>query len=410
MPKITINLKSMSHLERIFLGFFLFYLSNSIADIYSIPKTFTKSISLIGLFLILQGFIKVKKTFKYPPILQIWLKIYIAYSSVIGFLMLYGFLQKTAWYTLLLNDAVWVYFLPFLTTVDFSIYQWKKIAYKYAWLSLIYSFIFCIANYQALFINNATIDNINNDSISQSINIAILPLTYIIPIFAFWNHAIKEKKIFKFILYTTLIISIYSSIISGKRTGFYICMFYMIAFIWIYVQSSSRGCFTKIIFLFIIILTANYIYQSSIFDYLNSRIDIQNRDTLILDYNKSMELSNWLFGKGPGGGYLTYDFFAGKVINRTFIENAFLNMILKGGLFLLIPYLLLILKTALKLLQKNPHLNIYLIIYLIGNIFSMGSLMPQISLTYLILWGIISDTNSIHHLNIQTQNENNYSK
>lgn len=40
----------------------------------------------------------------------------------------------------------------------------------------------------------------------------------------------------------------------------------------------------------------------------------------------------------------------------------------------------------------------------------MGSLMPQISLTYLILWGIISDTNSIHHLNTQTQNENNYSK
>lgn len=410
MLNLSINLRRSSSLERIFLGFLLFYLSNSIADIYPISKIITKSITLFSLFLIIQGYIKVKKRLTYGLFSQHWIRFYIIYSSIIGFLMLYGYLQTTAWYTLLLNDAVWIYFLPFLTTIDFSKYAWKSLAYKYAWLSLIFAFFFCLINYQALFINHVTIENLN-DGNAQSISIAVLPITYMLPIFPFWNYAIKEKKILKFILYTTLILSAYASIISGKRTSFYICMYYIVAFIGVYMKSFNKGLGTKLIFLLIIIFIANYVYQSSIFDYLNSRINIQNRDTLIADYNKSMSISNWLFGKGPGGGYLTYDFFAGKIINRTFIENAFLNIILKGGLFLLVPYIILILKTIKKLLKQNFHSNIYLIIYLIGNIFSMGSLMPQISLTYFILWIIISETDSkIIHFKYQSQNENYYNK
>lgn len=221
----------------------------------------------------------------------------------------------------------------------------EKFSIQICLAQLNFCILFCLINYQALFINHPTIENLN-DGNAQSISIAVLPITYMLPIFPFWNYAIKEKKILKFILYTTLILSAYASIISGKRTSFYICMYYIVAFIGVYMKSFNKGLGTKLIFLLIIIFIANYVYQSSIFDYLNSRINIQNRDTLIADYNKSMSISNWLFGKGPGGGYLTYDFFAGKIINRTFIENAFLNIILKGGLFLLVPYIILILKQS----------------------------------------------------------------
>lgn len=381
---VKLSIHNITSLEKIYLGSLIFFFSNRIGDLGLIPKTITKIFTLLSLYLILIGYIRVKKRITFPSALKSILSFYIGYSSIIGIIMIIG-LNKP-WYTLLLTDMIWVYYLPLLGLIDYKRYKWEKYAYKYAWISIILSFIFIILNYKFIFILEKS---------SVSIGIAVLPLMFTIPIFAFFNHAILENKLYKLILIFSVIFCFYTSIISGKRTNLYICIFYLISYIWIFLHSTKHKVIIKFILITTTLVASFYIYQSSTFEYMGSRLNIENRDTLINDYQKTMTPINWIFGKGANGSYSTFNEEEGRMTNRTFIENAFLNIILKGGILLLLPYIILIIYCIVKLYKSNKFnetSGTFYMIYLTGNIISLMSLMPQVSLIHTILWSIIGST------------------
>ena len=88
-------------------------------------------------------------------------------------------------------------------------------------------------------------------------------------------------------------------------------------------------------------------------------------------------------------------------INRPGIETGYLNIILHGGLFLLIPYIIILIYSIKNFKFKN-RLNIkdackLYILFHILYLYPIGT--PRLGLEYIVLWNIISISLSKTNIN-----------
>lgn len=61
-----------------------------------------------------------------------------------------------------------------------------------------------------------------------------------------------------------------------------------------------------------------------------------------------MDWNDWLLGRGMSGTYKSPSAAADDVANRSLIETGYLHLILKGGILLLIPYLIILINSVYK--------------------------------------------------------------
>ena len=202
------------------------------------------------------------------------------------------------------------------------------------------------------------------------------------------QHLLPSKV--KYFTLLSALLGLVVLMVSGRR-GYSVLM---ICFILVFLASNiicapknKRVYQIVIVSIFIFICILYFIANAdSQFSVLVNRIDTDSRTDVFYWWNKEMndDTFKWFFGKGVSGGYYDGDF--GEV--RPGIENGIRHMLLKGGLFYFIPYVVLGIKAIYLGLFKSASktlkaLAIYIAIC-IGFLYVWGT--PSLSFLHLCMW------------------------
>ena len=155
------------------------------------------------------------------------------------------------------------------------------------------------------------------------------------------QHALSSK-----VKNTALIVTLLGVVIlmvAGRRGFSALFLVFILVFFYSKIRYAPRGRkIVNMLYLFVFVMSFAYYVLSNAdtqFSVLFNRLDTDSRSDVFYWWNQEMgaDLFKWIFGKGVSGGYYDGDF--GFI--RPGIENGLRNMILKGGLLYLVPYILL---------------------------------------------------------------------
>lgn len=99
------------------------------------------------------------------------------------------------------------------------------------------------------------------------------------------------------------------------------------------------------------------------------------------------------FGRGMDGTYRSPSVAELDTMNRRGIETGYLNIILHGGLFLLFPYIIILLYSVINNVarRKDSYFSLSVIVYIIFHfVWLYPSGTPKLNLEYFVLWNFIA--------------------
>ena len=255
---------------------------------------------------------------------------------------------------------------------------------------MIFAAFFLFANFHDLFLNPTEIIQSNiNEWDARIIGRPQVPATFTIPICAFLFLYKDSNRNSKWGVYLIILLASLAALLSGRRSTLFTIVFLLIPYCFCYIKRHW-----KILLLTIFILTFTNISTKNIdyfisekFAVMYERIDSDTRSGTENDFYKDMQLKDWIFGRGLTGTFKSPSVAAVDKLNRTDIETGYLTFILKGGLILLIPYLIILINSAYKGLSSNNIFCKYAGFYIFAHILYLyPSGFPELSLRFFILW------------------------
>lgn len=374
----------MSQFEKILFGVVLFTSANLFGDSGFIPKIVAKPVALVGLIMVIYYFIHIKKQFPFKGVEKWAYTIYLVYALWVA---IWGITNAVGitFADFLLTNRIWWFFTPLFVLLPFCEKNLALI-FKWAFIQTCIALLFIVINW---------------DNIADIFN-AVVPFSLMFPMMAFICYVFKLKRKYTFVILITYLISLYAPMIAGRRTAVLLLLFFPLAYMFAkYVKLKSLFYVIPLLMLYVVFGEIFFNWVLSYFPIMSERMFVDNRSSLNEVFLAQFSTNELIFGRGLTGTYIATDELDFENPIRTLIENAYLNVILKGGLLLLVPYVFLLIKTIVRCFRDSKNIfGVYSIVYIAGILLSMASLMPTLSLGTLILWFMIKGNcyNSfLHH-------------
>lgn len=292
-------------------------------------------------------------------------------------------------------------FFLFLKPTPFSI----RILFRWCWAYVWFALGFCLYNFSDFYLNPVEVMRSMIGWDAYYVNRPQEPCNFVLPCCAFLFYFLNFSKKQKILLVLTVTLALGAALMAGRRSSAAtVLCFVLTALCYFYFQSNKKIRIILILLLLIGII-AYYIdlnFWEEKFEFLLERIDSDTRSGVETDFFKDMTtLSDWIFGRGMSGTYLSPTVAAIDKLHRTGIETGYLNLILHGGIFLLAPYVLLMSKAVYCGLFSSCNLlckacAIYIAFHILF-LYPNGT--PYLSMEYLMLYLFIALCNSRTWLN-----------
>lgn len=363
----------MSLFEKILFGVVLFTSANLFGDSGFIPKIVAKPVALVGLIMVIYCFIHIKKQFPFKGIEKCAYAIYLVYALWVA---IWGITNAVGitFADFILTNRIWWFFTPLFVLLPFCEKNLALI-FKWAFIQTCIALLFIVINWHSI----------------TDIFSSVVPFSLMFPMMAFICYVFKLKRKYVFVILITYLISLYAPMIAGRRTAVLLLLFFPLAYMFAkYVRLKSLFYVIPLLMLYVVFGEMFFNWILSYFPIMSERMLVDNRSSLNEVFLAQLSISELIFGRGLTGSYIATDELDFENPIRTLIENAYLNVILKGGLLLLVPYVFLLINTIIRCFRDSKNIfGVYSIVYIAGTLLSMASLMPTLSLGTLILWFLI---------------------
>lgn len=224
----------------------------------------------------------------------------------------------------------------------------------------------------------------------------LLPVLFFLPM--------TKNKAYKLAAVIVLIIATIALLLWGRRSCFVCTLLVALPFFYNMIRMHwklSLSILGSIIIYLVAQCDLEYFVQEN-FEVLYERYDADTRSDTEWDFYKDMDWNDWLLGRGMSGTYKSPSAAADDVANRSLIETGYLHLILKGGILLLIPYLIILINSVYKgfFQTKNKYIRLIAYYIFINILFLYPGGHTGMNLPSFMLWTSVAicQTRSIRHL------------
>lgn len=341
-------------------GFFLFYIGYLLNSyVFINNKMFTRPISLLGILLVLWGTYKIKKTTKgvdnsILPVYYFFMTICIL-NVIVGVPLAIFDGTTIGW---LFDNTFWMYLIGFAMIIPMTFGK-LRIMLKWAMIYVITAVAFSLFNFGDFYLHPT--DIISNSVIGQfdsfRYNRPQEPGVLLAPIGAFLIFFSYFSRKWKFLIIIGFVLAIMAALLQGRRSISIITLCYPLISIVLYYNEKKNKMILLLALLSLGVLIGPQILARKDFNrffdknfvVLSERLEENTRDVVHDDFYKDMkEPTDWIFGRGMSGTYRSVQLSHIGHLNRSMVETGFLNIILHGGVLMLLPYIIILLYSFYK--------------------------------------------------------------
>lgn len=172
------------------------------------------------------------------------------------------------------------------------------------------------------------------------------PIQFLIPSLVFLP--IINSKTLKILIWIYAILSVLAVLLWGRRTSLFMIILLLIPFIINYINRYKKMIIISLCIIGIYIVPKIDVERTfeDNFHVMYNRYDDDTRSGTEKDFYNDFNMTDWLFGRGLSGTYKSPDVAAEDTFNRPLIETGYLHIVLKGGLVLLVPYIIILIYSS----------------------------------------------------------------
>ena len=391
----NVNNVLIAHWNRMFLGIYVFEMGNMFYEFIFRDNYLCRLMSLVGICILMYSFICVPKRlpFSKNPGICIIAILYICVSLITIFR---GALQSKIGDLIISPQYFWQYVLPFAVFLKIP-KNYFEILYKWCFIYVITALCFCIYNFQDFYIDVTAIVNSMIGWESYVLNRPQIPCQFAMPMCIYLFSWKNISNVGKMIIVVTFILALCAALFAGRRSVAASLLFFILISIIIYLRGKKmKFLFLMLLFLSLFTFKMDYLLETleDTFVVLFDRIDADTRSGVEDDFFRDFKgVEEWLFGRGMDGTYRSPSVAELDTMNRRGIETGYLNIILHGGLFLLFPYIILLLYSVINNVarRKDSYFSLSVIVYIIFHfVWLYPSGTPKLNLEYFVLWNFIA--------------------
>jgi hypothetical protein len=283
------------------------------------------------------------------PLTGIYQMIYYLFLFYIIICVFRGFFMNppTAVIAIRNPKALLGFLTPFIVLLGIHNFD-LKIIFQLCYIASLIAIIYLILNFNEIFLT-PHIEMLGLGYNAEETTKGQLGYYFVIPAaLLLMNYQLVSSK-YIIVTWIAFVLSMGSAIAYGRRTVVAMHVVFILSTIYIYMISRDIQLYKKILIVIIcftvpFILIGQYL-DFQLFEVLSERLDSDSRtpvaDAFYSDFRgKTLD---WLFGRGLSGVYYSPNFYLGSPYRDT-IETGYLQLILNGGVILLILYLLITLR------------------------------------------------------------------
>lgn len=377
-----------SELEKNSIGLFVGILLYTIGKtflIYYLSRTSCAIIELFGLLVFVRYFIKLpKQKVKIDFDASIAYNIFLFIGIVTALRGLFSFNSIFAMKELVTRpDTFIVYFMPFLFFLRITPELFSSLK-KIAVIFLIVGLLFYFLNIQNLYFNATAYfsEIVVSEEDDKFLQIARCNVQFnlLYAIFLFYINKSLHSKV-KFFLYISLVTSIVSIALAGRRGGLFTIILYAIL---PYLYNIKFKYLCIIFFLILLFFYYGIGLIEDNFTVLSNRLFDDTRSWAEKEFYESMNIKDYIIGKGSMGTFYSPYF----KTHRNLIETGYLHLILKGGIFYSFAWCYLLISSFIKgyFFSSNKMvkvMSLYIFPFIPG-LYLFGH--PDFNIQYVVLW------------------------
>lgn len=347
--KLSFN-KNNFYYNLLLCGFFLFTIGGIFHDYIFIQNKLFRIVSVIGILNIFIAYFQIPKVHPFKGVWRIILYFFLLINIIT---IVRGIYSPSLPYNsfILDNNFMWQYLVPFFLFIKPTT-SMLQILIRWCWIYVLFTLFFCVYNFSDFYLNPAEIIKSMIGWEAYIVNRPQVPCTLILSICAFLFFFDEFSKKQKILLIITIILALSAALMAGRRSSAASILYFIFISLCYYYFKSNKKIFILLSLIIIIYLIINNLginFWEENFEILSNKIDSDTRSVVENEFYKDMEsLSDWLWGRGMSGTYLSPSAAIIDKLHRHVIETGYLNIILHGGLCLLIPYILIMLKAIYK--------------------------------------------------------------
>lgn len=399
------NSISSMRLSFMICGFFVFYLGYMLRSYLFQNEQWPRLISLIGIVIIFATFWEYRKNLKgcdihWGYICNFYLLICLLHI-IIGVPL--GFTKGNTTLLLFSSQFFYSFFIGYMMLLRLNLNN-ISVLFRWSLVYIIVSLLFNILNFNDLFLNPST--NIANMEgwDASIINRPQEPALLFLPISAFLIYYKCFELKWKIIIPIVFILSLLACMLSGRRSVS-VTLVALAVLPFIIAKYKITNIMVTILFLIIIftlilsqIDSLNSLWEN-MFPVLSNRLDAQTRTGIERNfYNDMIDPIDWIFGRGMNGTYYCPTVSGIVQLHRGIIETGYLNMILHGGLIMLISYVYLLCYAFIKgyYYSKNMFVKSCAVYIFLHILLLYPDGMPKLTYEYFILFIFVRICVSTH--------------
>ena len=346
------------YLNYILSGLYSFYIGHLLyAYIFQGVKA-ARVFTLIGVCLLIWGFVNIKKSTKGCESGS--LPIYYFFICVCLFNVIWGIPQMISTeraIELITNpQTMWMFLIGLAFLIPIKTADIKLII-KWTMLYALTSLLFSLFYFRDFYLNVVQIAQSMIGWDAYIVNRPQEPVILLVPIASFLIFFKKFCVRWRVLIVISFPLAILAALMAGRRSVSVLLFGYFLIVLYIYlIKQKSRWMNVSVTVLFFLVLFVQYggnalldKYFKKNFVILYERKDKDTRKEVDVDFFKDMkEPSDWVIGRGLAGTYKSINLSQIDRLHRTSIETGYLNIILHGGLLMLVPYVVLLIYAFIK--------------------------------------------------------------
>lgn len=340
-------------LNCILFGLYIYYWGHLFHNYIFVNEKWTRVFNLIGFCIIIYGFFKIKKSVQKCEPGFLFVYYFYILVCVINVIIGVPLMINDGRLSELISDpqSMGMYLIGFAFLIPVKLSYVRQVirwAFLYAFTSLVFSLFF----FNDLFIDASQILHSMIGWDGYVLGRPQEPAILLMPIAAFFIFFTKFPIKYRVFLVIAFFFALCAAALSGRRGVAAILFGYLIIAICFHLLKEKRRLIIScLIMLLAIIPFVQYggldnidkIFEEN-FVILYERMNEDTRKGVEVDFYKDMvETYDWIIGRGMAGTYKSVELSEVDRLHRTVVETGYLNIILHGGLLMLVPYILLLL-------------------------------------------------------------------
>lgn len=338
----------------ILLGMYLFYIGRMLHEYVFINSKWSRVVSLVGVLALGIGILLIRKSTsgcdKQIKAVYYVLLIVCLFHIIIGipFCKSIGLLLFSPQY-------LWMFVLPVVFLIPVTP-QFVSLLFRWSLVYVLTSLVFSFYCFNDFFYNAQDLMASMIGWEAYVVNRPQEPAILLYPVAAFSILIPKISRKWQVVIIVAAILATGAGMMAGRRsaTAILVALLWgpvIVGFFCVKKKMMIVGAVLILIFISAIGVSNNkieYAFEET-FPILANRIDSDTRSGTEEDFYKDMRnTTDWVFGRGMNGTYKSPSVASIDQLNRVGIETGYLNIILHGGLLMLIPYMILLLYASYK--------------------------------------------------------------